>query len=439
MTETLTQIPVTDLHPNPTNPRLDLDGLDGLTASIKEVGIIQPLRVVPNAESGYTIIAGHRRHAGAIEAGLDAVPCIVSEDTEAVNNALRMLHENMMRDNLSVAEQARGIQQVLDLGGSIRAIATTLGATQADVRTMATASKLPEQTQTALHTRTITLDEAFALSEVEPYDDIYTAAVNSLAEHGSNGSWIVRRALNEVAQRKAEAAVEAYAAEHECEITNAYPHDSNVRRLNTEEEITAHLGQPCYAVRPSINADTHIIHMCVNTRKHGAADPNAVLDDAEALARKVERRRVIENNKTWQAVTETRQEWLATFTTRKTPPKGAIVPIARLMGLRAPERACYLTAAETITGTRPTWAFSLDDSATITTADQATRLLMLTMIADLEKSASRESWRQGDSAFTFYLTTLASWGYALTPPEAAFVAAFEAGEDPSLLDYSTLD
>ena len=61
---------------HPSNPRTKLTGIKELAQSVKLVGVVQPL-VVTQDDAGYRIIAGHRRAAAAIEAGLATVPCVL--------------------------------------------------------------------------------------------------------------------------------------------------------------------------------------------------------------------------------------------------------------------------------------------------------------------------------------------------------------------------
>lgn len=111
----LIDIPVDDLVPNPNQPRVHFDeeSLNELSASIKEVGVLQPLlvRLLPN--QSYQLIAGERRWRAAKKAGLTHVPAVVREtdDLTSVENALV---ENLHRQDLSPLEEASAYQQLID-------------------------------------------------------------------------------------------------------------------------------------------------------------------------------------------------------------------------------------------------------------------------------------------------------------------------------------
>ncbi|MGM9551941.1 MAG: ParB/RepB/Spo0J family partition protein [Clostridia bacterium] len=125
-------IAVERIRPHPDNPRKDLGDLSELSASIKEKGIYQNLTVVPGS-FGYTCIIGHRRLAAAKLAGLTEVPCIVRSMTEKEQLSC-MLLENMQRSDLTLVEQAGGIQMMLDLGDSVSDISKSTGLSESTVR-----------------------------------------------------------------------------------------------------------------------------------------------------------------------------------------------------------------------------------------------------------------------------------------------------------------
>lgn len=127
-------ISVDEIYEHPDNPRKDLGDLSELADSIKENGIFQNLTVVPLKSktkpdlklNGYTVIIGHRRLAAAKQAGLDVVPCIVTEMDEKTQLST-MLLENMQRSDLTVYEQAQGFQMMLDLGSTVSELSKKTG------------------------------------------------------------------------------------------------------------------------------------------------------------------------------------------------------------------------------------------------------------------------------------------------------------------------
>ena len=126
MNNHITLIGIDLLLPHPQNPRKQLGDLTELAESIRENGVYQNLTVVANGDGFYTIIIGHRRHAAAKLAGIDKLPCVIAQMTEK-QQLETMLLENMQRSDLTIVEEAQGIQLLIDLGESIDSIAKSTG------------------------------------------------------------------------------------------------------------------------------------------------------------------------------------------------------------------------------------------------------------------------------------------------------------------------
>jgi ParB family chromosome partitioning protein len=111
-------LPVDAIQPGTRQPRrhFDPDGIASLSASIRQVGVLQPIVVRPGADGRYELVMGERRWRAAREAGLETVPALVSEtdDREALQKALI---ENMHRTDLNAVEEAAAYQQLIEEGG----------------------------------------------------------------------------------------------------------------------------------------------------------------------------------------------------------------------------------------------------------------------------------------------------------------------------------
>ena len=72
------------IQPNRLNPRLEFTkiGLDELSDSINQVGLIEPIIVRPVAEDKYEVVVGERRYRAAQQAGLVTIPVIVHDYTD---------------------------------------------------------------------------------------------------------------------------------------------------------------------------------------------------------------------------------------------------------------------------------------------------------------------------------------------------------------------
>ena len=111
----LVDIPIGDLSPNPHQPRVHFDeeSLTELSASIREIGVLQPLLVRLLADGSYQLIAGERRLRAAKRAGLTSIPAIV-KTTDDMSSVEQALVENLHRQDLAPLEEASAYQQLID-------------------------------------------------------------------------------------------------------------------------------------------------------------------------------------------------------------------------------------------------------------------------------------------------------------------------------------
>lgn len=110
----LREIPIDEIAPNPRQPRTHFDhaALQELSASIRAVGILQPV-VVRRAGAGYQLVMGERRVRAARMAGLRMVPAVVRDTAE--DALLRdALIENIQRDDLNPIEEALALSALID-------------------------------------------------------------------------------------------------------------------------------------------------------------------------------------------------------------------------------------------------------------------------------------------------------------------------------------
>ena len=104
------------IQPNRLNPRLEFTkvGLDELADSIKQVGLLEPIIVRPINSDTYEVVVGERRYRAAQQAGLDMVPTIIRDYSDAEVMELNLI-ENVQREDLSAVEKARVCKQLRDI------------------------------------------------------------------------------------------------------------------------------------------------------------------------------------------------------------------------------------------------------------------------------------------------------------------------------------
>lgn len=164
----LQMIPTDKLHPHPDNPRKVIGDVSELADSIKANGILQNLTVVPNNDNwdDFTVIIGHRRLAAAKQAGLTELPCAVVEMSEK-EQLSTMLTENMQRSDLTVYEEAKGCQLLLDLGDTVAEIAEKTGFSESKIRRRVKLCELDEEAFKESQIRQPTLADYDRLNQIK--------------------------------------------------------------------------------------------------------------------------------------------------------------------------------------------------------------------------------------------------------------------------------
>jgi len=162
---TISEIALDSIEPNPNQPRRDFDqaALEELAASIRQIGIIQPITLRQAGEGKYQIIAGERRWRASQIAGLQSIPAYIR--TAKDDNVMEMaLVENIQREDLNPVEIALAYQQLLEQEGMTQEkVAERVGKSRAAIANFVRLLKLPAQVQVALQKHTIDTGHARAL------------------------------------------------------------------------------------------------------------------------------------------------------------------------------------------------------------------------------------------------------------------------------------
>lgn len=168
----ITMIPIEQLLHHPQNPRFDLGDLTELAESIKSQGVLQNLTVVPEAEypgdDHYLVLIGNRRMEAAKMAGLEELPCAIVEMDET-DQIATMLTENMHRSDLTLFEQAQGVQMMMDLGLTEGQISEMTGFSRTTVKRRSELAKLDKETLKKKCAQ-LTVDDMDKLMKVKDLD-----------------------------------------------------------------------------------------------------------------------------------------------------------------------------------------------------------------------------------------------------------------------------
>ena len=170
MSKNIVYIKTEDLYPHPDNPRKELGDLTELAASIRSKGIMQNLTVVPRDEGGYTVIIGHRRSGAAKLAGLTELPCVITEMSPQ-DQVATMLLENMQRNDLTLYEQAAGMQMMIDFGESVEDVAEKTGFSKQTVKRRLKLAELDADKLKEASMRQISIEDLDKLARIESVDD----------------------------------------------------------------------------------------------------------------------------------------------------------------------------------------------------------------------------------------------------------------------------
>lgn len=125
----LRELPLSAVTPNPRQPRgvFDEEELEGLAASIRDVGLLQPIVVRPLGGDQFELVAGERRLRASRIAGLTKVPALV-RDTGDDDLLKEALIENIHRVQLNPLEEGAAYQQLLeDFDATHEELAARLG------------------------------------------------------------------------------------------------------------------------------------------------------------------------------------------------------------------------------------------------------------------------------------------------------------------------
>lgn len=160
------EVPVAAVRPNRHQPRahFDEESLAGLTASIAELGVLQPILVRPAEDGTFELIAGERRWRASKRAGLQTIPVVVRDASTDASMLEQALVENLHRDDLNPMEEAAAYQQLIeDFGLTQEAVAKRVGKSRAAISNTLRLFQLPPAIQALVAENQLSAGHARAL------------------------------------------------------------------------------------------------------------------------------------------------------------------------------------------------------------------------------------------------------------------------------------
>lgn len=165
----INDIDLEQIAPNPDQPRttFDEDALEELAASIRELGIIQPLSLRKVAPDSYQIIAGERRYRAAKLAGLSSVPAYIRTANEAELTEMALI-ENIQREDLNAIEIALTFKKLIDQYSLTQErLSERIGKKRATIANFLRLLRLPAEVQLGLRDKRVDMGHARALLSID--------------------------------------------------------------------------------------------------------------------------------------------------------------------------------------------------------------------------------------------------------------------------------
>ena len=166
--EEMAEILLSEIIPNPTQPRTDFDeeALEELADSIRQLGLIQPITVKRDGEK-YIIISGERRWRASEMAGLKSVPAYIREVDDTTLHAMALV-ENIQREELNAIEISLGMQRLIEeCGLTQEALAERLGKKRSTIANYLRLLNLPDEVQFSIKGGLISMGHAKAIASAE--------------------------------------------------------------------------------------------------------------------------------------------------------------------------------------------------------------------------------------------------------------------------------
>lgn len=447
------------------NVRADTALDRGFVASIRDHGVRQAILARRREDGALVVRHGHRRALAAVQVGLATVRVIVEPGTPGtderddagaeVERIVDQLGENTHRSGLTDADEVTAHQQLLDLGLTAGQIArrTHTPRKRAAATTTVAASKLAVA---AMSRYELTLDQAVVLAEFDDDTDAVTHLLATIKTQPDQFAHVTQRLRDDrtdtalVAQKQAELTDAGVRVLTEVSTDPGAGQEATSMRLTalrpTAESPSGtalpaedHAGCPGHAatvrVRRFYNQEpqAEVEYWCTDPTTHHAARWDTITgpargsgaaietgdeqsQQAAAEAARVQRRRVIANNKAWDSATVVRREWLQTLLRRRTAPKDALRYVVTVLAdaphdLRRAMEAGHPTACELL-GMAPLGSVYRGRTNPIAAAAQRAGVPQLTLHALAivlgagEDGTTRDTWRNPTAHNRAYFTTL---------------------------------
>lgn len=179
--EGLSQILISDIFPNPDQPRTNFnpEDLEELQSSIADNGVLQPILVKPIDDDKYQIIAGERRWRASTMLGLAYIPAIIREVDELKSLELALI-ENVQREDLSALEEAESYKKLISKHGYTQEkLAVVVSKSRSHIANLLRLLNLPDKVKNYLKNDSINLGHAKLLMNAPNSEEIVDLIIES--------------------------------------------------------------------------------------------------------------------------------------------------------------------------------------------------------------------------------------------------------------------
>lgn len=205
----INDIDLDQISPNPDQPRttFDAEALEELAASIRELGIIQPLSLRKVAPDSYQIIAGERRYRAARLAGLQSVPAYIRTANETELTEMALI-ENIQREDLNAIEIALTFKKLIDQYSLTQErLSERIGKKRTTIANFLRLLRLPAEVQLGLRDKRVDMGHARALLSIDD-PSVQLKLYNQIVKEGLSVRRVeeLAKAYREAAQANPDAA-----------------------------------------------------------------------------------------------------------------------------------------------------------------------------------------------------------------------------------------
>jgi ParB family transcriptional regulator, chromosome partitioning protein len=412
------------------NVRKDASLKPDFVASIRELGVLEPVIAHRRDDGTVHVLMGQRRTLGAVEAGRETIPVMIVATPQEADRIVTQVVENIQRTELTEADEADAYHQLSLIGMPAATIAKQTGRTKTAVES-ALKAKNSTAGAKALHNG-YTITQALVLAEFEGDEDAQQELESVIRDEPEYFDHIAQRLRDDreskhrladlTGQLLAEGKTIVEEAGNYGDSDTLYV--SALKRADgepaTDEDANAYLITTDYRGQHNAVAVISDWKTLGFTPKYERYDGTQAQKGPMTEEQKAERKTLIANNRAMQSATKVRREFVKTLLSRKSAPKGWQYFTVHAITHHPETASGYegTVAAEMIgakTGEKNQWGWNpLREHVANTTARPEVSLIAL-VCAGYEKTIQKDSWRSAEKRHYDYLTQLLTWGY--TPSE----------------------